>query len=306
MAVWYIKKSDEQNTFIRKIKQILNVIEVENKEGKIICKLLLNKQTKDKKINSIAKKLNDELYKNCIENVVLSNEFEDLDTFKKELYAENINILNGKILFKYLILDTIKYIYNNQNKKLEEGQISILVNDNTELNLEKIIDIAKQVKRLNIVTNNIQKFKKIEEYLYNEFGIMIRVSNNKKKDLLKSDIVINLDFPKESLKKYILPNKCIMINVNEEYEVEAKKFCGININYYKIKLPEDYKIEGFKNELVYESFIYNKTIDEVKKMIKRDKIKIDSLIGKNGNINKKEFMELSTWQKANTNVRLRN
>ena len=36
MAVWYIKKSDEQNTFIRKIKQILNVIEVENKEGKII------------------------------------------------------------------------------------------------------------------------------------------------------------------------------------------------------------------------------------------------------------------------------
>jgi len=294
MAVWYIKKSDEQNTFIRKIKQILNVIEVENKEGKIICKLLLNKQTKDKKINSIAKKLNDELYKNCIENVVLSNEFEDLDTFKKELYAENINILNGKILFKYLILDTIKYIYNNQNKKLEEGQISILVNDNTELNLENIIDIAKQVKRLNIVTNNIQKFKKIEEYLYNEFGIMIRVSNNKKKDLLKSDIVINLDFPKESLKKYILPNKCIMINVNEEYEVEAKKFCGININYYKIKLPEDYKIEGFKNELVYESFIYNKTIDEVKKMIKRDKIKIDSLIGKNGNINKNEFIELST------------
>lgn len=126
------------------------------------------------------------------------------------------------------------------------------------------------------------------------FGIMIRVSNNQKRDLLNSDIVINIDFPKEILKKYQLPNKCVLLNINEEYEMKIKKFCGININYYKIKIPEDCKMEGFKDELIYESYIHNKPIEEVKKMIKKDKIKINSLIGRNGNIDKNEFIKLST------------
>ena len=157
-----------------------------------------------------------------------------------------------------------------------------------------IIEIAKKVKRLNVVTNNIQKFKKVEEYLYNEFGIMIRVSNNPKKDLLNSDIIINIDFPKETLKKYQLPNKGILLNINEEYEMTTKKFCGININNYEISIPQEYKAEGFKEELIYESYIYNKPIVEVKKMLSKDKIRIKNLIGKNGIINKNEFMELNT------------
>lgn len=294
MSVWYIKQSEEQNTFIKKIKQILNVIEIENKDGKVFCNLPINEKTKDKKIIEISKKLNNELYKNCIEYVALSNKLERFETLKNELYAENINILDGRILFQYLTLDIIEYIYNEQNKKIEEGQISILVNDNTDLNLDNIIDIAKNVKRLNIVTNNIQKFKKLEEYLYNEFGIMIRVSNNQRKDLLNSDIIVNIDFPKEILKKYQLPNKGILLNINEDYEIKTKKFCGINVKYYDIELPEEYKLTGFKDEIIYESLIYNKPIEEAKNILSKDKIKIRNLIGKNGVINKNEFMKLST------------
>lgn len=294
MSVWYIKQNEERNVFIKKIKQIFNVVEIENKDGKVFCNLPINEKTKYKKIIAISKKLNNELYKNCIEYVVLSNKLEDVETLKNELYAENINILDGRILFQYLTLDIIEYIYSQQNKKLEEGQIAILVNDNTDLNLDKIIGIAKKVKRLNIVTNNIQKFKKLEEYLYNEFGIMIRVSNNQRKDLLNSDIIVNIDFPKEILKKYQLPNKGILLNINEDYEVKSKKFCGINIKYYEIELPEDYKVKDFRNDLIYESFICNKPIEEVKKMLSRDKIKIKNLIGKSGYINKNEFMELNT------------
>jgi len=248
MSVWYVEESKEQNKFIKKVKQILNIIEIKNKDGKVFCSLPINEKTKDKKVIAVAKKLNNELYKNSIEQVVLSNEFENLEVLKNELYFENVNILDGRILFQYLTLDIIEYIYSSQDKIVEEGQISILVNDNTELNLENIIDIAKRLKRLNIVTNNIQKFKKIEEYLYNEFGIMIRVSNNQKKDLLNSDIVINIDFPKEILKKYQLPNKCVLLNINEEYEIKSKKFNGININYYSINIPKDYKVENFRNE----------------------------------------------------------
>jgi len=306
MSVWYVEESKEQNKFIKKVKQILNIIEIKNKDGKVFCSLPINEKTKDKKVIAVAKKLNNELYKNSIEQVVLSNEFENLEVLKNELYFENVNILDGRILFQYLTLDIIEYIYSSQDKIVEEGQISILVNDNTELNLENIIDIAKRLKRLNIVTNNIQKFKKIEEYLYNEFGIMIRVSNNQKKDLLNSDIVINIDFPKEILKKYQLPNKCVLLNINEEYEIKSKKFNGININYYSINIPKDYKVENFRNELIYESFVYNKPIEEVKKILSKDKITINNLIGKNGVINKNEFIELNTWQNSNTNVRLRN
>jgi len=294
MSVWYIQESKEKNLFIKKIKQTLNAIGVENKNGRMFCLLPIDNKTKQKKIISIAKKLNKELYKNCIEYVVLSNNLENLEVLKNELYSENINILDGRILFQYLTLDIIEYIYKFQNKNIEEGQIAILVNDNTDLTLDNIIDIAKKVKTLNIVTNNIQKFKKIEEYLYNEFGIMIRVSNNQKRDLLNADIIINIDFPKETFKKYKLPNKCILLNINEEYEISTKKFCGININNYEIKIPGEYKIERIKNELIFESFIYNKTIEEAKKIIKEEKIEISNLLGKNGYINKNEFIELNT------------
>jgi len=138
------------------------------------------------------------------------------------------------------------------------------------------------------------------------YGIMIRISNNQKKDLINSDIIINIDFPKEILKKYILPNKCIFLNLNEPYDINLKKFCGININNYTLNIPKDYRVKGFRDELIYESFIYNKSIDCVKEQILKDNITIKELIGKNGVINKNEFMELITWQIANTNVILRN
>jgi len=126
------------------------------------------------------------------------------------------------------------------------------------------------------------------------YGIMIRISNNQKKDLINSDIIINIDFPKEILKKYILPNKCIFLNLNEPYDINLKKFCGININNYTLNIPKDYRVKGFRDELIYESFIYNKSIDCVKEQILKDNITIKELIGKNGVINKNEFMELIT------------
>jgi len=294
MSICYIKEYDEQNTILKKFKKIFNVIEIENIDEKIFYKLPIDRKTKDKKIRKISEKLNADLYRTCMENVVLSEHLEIIENLKNKLYHENINILDGRKLFQFLILDVVKYIYSNQNKQIEEGQISILVNDNTELNVETIIDIAKEVKRINIVTNNIKKFKIVEEYLYNEFGIMIRVSNNQKKDLLNSEIIINIDFPKENFKKYTISNKCILINLFEEFNIEIKKFQGINISYYKINMPQDYKINGFRDELIYESFLYNKPIEKVKRQIEMDNVNIKDLIGKNGIINKKEFMALIT------------
>ena len=69
--------------------------------------------------------------------------------------------------------------------KKEETTISILINDLTEIELENIKILAENYKNLNIVTNHIEKFKKLEDK-FMENGIMITIVNNKKKSLMKS------------------------------------------------------------------------------------------------------------------------
>ncbi len=169
----------------------------------------------------------------------------------------------------------------------------MLVNDCTDINREIIVHLAKSVKRLNIITNHINKFKKIEEYLYNEFGIILNVSNNKRKSLLKSEVIINLDFTEELINKYTIYEKAIIININDKIDIYSKRFNGININYYKITLPSEYKIKYFQNEILYESLIYGKNnYAEIIEMIERDKIGIDSLIGNNGSISENEITQI--------------
>lgn len=174
-------------------------------------------------------------------------------------------------------------------KKLNIGEITILINDFTDINIEVIIDVAKKVKRLNIVTNHIEKCKKIEEYLYNEFGVMLNVSNNKERSLLKSKIIINMDFPEELINKYRICDKAIILNIKDNVDLKRKRFNGINANYYKIKIPDKYRMKGFKSEIIYESLIYGKRYQEINEKIIKDNIKIEKLIGKNGPIIEKEI-----------------
>ncbi len=169
----------------------------------------------------------------------------------------------------------------------------MLINDFTQINVDIIIHIAKNIKRLNIVTNHINKCKKIEEYLYDEFGIMLNVSNNKRRSILKSELIINLDFPEELINNYRINDKAVIINIDDKVDIKSKRFNGININYFKIILPEKYKIEGFQNEVIYESLIYAKSnYKDISEKITNDKIAINKLIGNNGIISNKEINKL--------------
>jgi hypothetical protein len=144
------------------------------------------------------------------------------------------------------------------------------------------------------VTNYIEKCKIIEKYLYNEFGIILNISNNKRKSLIKSEFIINVDFPQELINKYRISDDAIMINISENIELDSKRFSGININYYKIQIPEKYKLDNFNDEIVYESLIYNKKYTDISKRIIKDKIKIKKLIGKNGFIMENEIKNVGT------------
>lgn len=165
------------------------------------------------------------------------------------------------------------------------------------MNKEIIIHIAKSIKRLNIITNHIEKCNKIQEYLYNEFGIMLNISNNKKRSLLKSEIIVNMDFPEELINKYRLYDDAIIININEKINLQSKRFNGININYYRINIPNEYKIQEFQDEIMYESLIYGKKYELINNKIIKDKIEINKLIGKYGTINKIEIKNVGIHDK---------
>ncbi len=290
-----------------KIKKLFNIVEFSEDKGKttIILPLFKSNIIKDKKIIKIAKKINRKLYDNNIENVVLSNYLEENEILKQKLYCQNINILDGRYLFYLLIPEIVDYILKRQKKKLENGEITLLINDFTENNARIITYIAQSVKRVNIVTNHSNKFKKLEEYLYNELGIILNITNNKNKSLANAGLIINIDFPEEIINKYEINSNAIIVNIFNEIKIRAKRFNGVNINYYKAYIPKKYKMEGFKDNLIYESSIYKYNYENARKDIITNKIKIKKLIGINGDISENEFcknLKYNTWQNQNCGV----
>lgn len=295
LNICYISETHETCDFVKriviKIKKIFNIVEFSEDNGKTTITLPLFKSNKirNKKIIKIAKRINKKLYDNNIENVVLSNYLEENEILKQKLYCQNINILDGRYLFYLLIPEIIEYILKRQKVKLQNGEVTLLINDFTQNNAKIITYIAQNVKRVNIVTNHSNKFKKIEDYLYNELGVILNITNNKSKSLSNANLIINIDFPEEIINKYEINSNAIIVNIFNEIKIRAKKFNGININYYKACIPKEYQIDGFQNNLVYESSIYKCSYENARKDIIANKIRIKKLVGINGDISENEF-----------------
>lgn len=286
MTLFFIEESKEKNKCKLKINNILNKIQEQKDGNKVFLSLpIKSEKIKEKKIKRLVK----QMQKYRIKTVVLSDNLFNLETLKNELYSININILDGKYLFKLLTEEVIKYICKKTKTDIEKMEISILTNDVNNTNNVIIIGLAEKVKMLNIITNHVSEFKTMEEYLLDEKGIVIKISNNYKTALKKTNIIINIDFVEEDINKYSLPSKCVIVNLNSEIKIKTKKFNGINIIDYNIIIPPKYKIEGYNNKFVYESNMLEKGYEVAKKQIQEDKIKIKNLIGKNGVINSKEF-----------------
>lgn len=216
MNIVYVSKAkniDEilspwQKKLPRSIKKriIKNKIFFEKQGENVECKVFFGEKTKDKVLENLGQNIKNTIIANEYKNIVLSDELKQNAIIKNSI--QELNILDGSWLFNYIITDTINYILlKKQSKEINKTEVSILVNKTTDTNIQNILNIAKEVKILNIVTDNIAVFKQIEEKLYNEFGIMIRVTNNKKRGLLKSDIIINLDFEEDEVSKYSIPSK---------------------------------------------------------------------------------------------------
>lgn len=236
----------------------------------------------------VLKKVDKILKIDVTKNVCVSEELKTKENFIKFLNERNINILDGRWLFKYLLTDVIDFLCLQLGIRQETQEISILTNEMNSLIFETIIKISEKVKNINILTKNTNLFKKLEEAVYEESGMLLRVTNDFKKSALKSNIILNLNFVQELLDKVNFSRNSIIVNVEKPLKINQKSFNGKIINFYHINLPKKYldnqeRFSRFDTTILYESYIYKKTLPKnIWKEIELDKIKIDSLEGIKG------------------------
>lgn len=273
--MYYIEETDK----LSRIDKIFKIIKIN--DNKII--LPINEETVSAKYQKkLAIKTNEILTKTNSNKIVVSNQIKKYDEYINFLNSCNIDIADGKWLYKIAILDILDYIVNNKNIKKEELEIAITTNYISDIEIENIKRIAFEYKRVNVITNHIEKLKKIEQNLYEEHGIMITVSNNKKKSLRKSEIIVNFDFPKELLNKYNIYEEAIIINVEGNMKITKKRFNGLVINDFEIEPKESSK---YSAKEIYESKFFKKqNFKYVREKMAKDNIKISELIGNNGKI----------------------
>ena len=274
MRTYYLEKMDKPKFSIRKYK-----IEEDN----FVVYADLNKE---KNVSKIIKAM----IKNDIDYVVLSNTLTENKNFINALNANNIKIFNGRWLEKYLIFEIIEYVINQKGIKKEESEIAITTNEITDLTIETIKILSKQYKKLIVVTNHIEKLRRVEKELYDNDGILIVVANNTKKSLLKPQIILNLDFNMQVLNKYKINENAIIINVEGDMKIRSKRFSGININNYEIVVGREENIwrenmSVFENKDLLEATLYIRdTFNNIRRKIMRNKVSIKELYGENGKI----------------------
>lgn len=289
------KINNKTKKIIYFFRNLFIIIGIEKLNNNIICYIPKNYiKIMNKFIAKIvSKKICNVLYDNNINNVVLSNKLKTNNIIINAIQSENIEILDGRELFKDLILKIIEYVLSLQNEDISKYEITLLTNDLSNNVINNIIYLSNKVKVLNVVTNNIKDYKKVEEKIYNKFGILIRITNNKRKSLANTKLIFNIDFPEEILNEYIIYDKAIIINICKKIKISSKKFNGINVNYYNIKLPIEYRdffskyniYRNFNENELYESILYN---DNGKDFFNRinniedNNVSILNLIGENG------------------------
>lgn len=278
--MYYIQETDKPS----KIFEFFNIIKVQ--DDKII--LPINEKIRSqKRAEKLAMKTKNMLRKSNCNKIIISKKVKEQEQYMNYLYTYNLDIVDGKWLFEVLSDKILDYAVNKKNLEKEDIQLSILVNDLSDIMLEKIKILIKQYKKVNIVTNHIEKFKKIEEQVLSKDGIMITVTNNKKKSIVKSKLILNVDFPEELINKYKIYDEAIIINIKQNVRIKSKRFNGICVNDYEIKFKKelDYdndKINKYNNKYIYEAQIYKKQpINDIMRKIDKDKVEIAKLIANN-------------------------
>ena len=277
--------------FIQKI--IIKFIEKTNKffivdideENKIF---VLPNIEKEKVYKNIVKKVKTIKTKRKTE-LVLSKEVK-----KYTRFLNGMKIRNGKTILVDSIDNILQKIIGEI--KIETIDLYILANSYTQTSVNFIKKISKKVKSVNLITNRVDKYKMIEEMLLEE-GIAISISNNKKKSLKNSKIIINLDFNNEDIKKYNINRNACIINIgNDTITNIIHGFEGVIIQNIDVIISNK---NFFESNNIYDKFEKIDLFETIKSQ-KMD-LEIEALYGLNGKISEKELLNV---RKILTNLKI--
>lgn len=281
--LYCIQETDKPNF----IFEMFHIIQL--REDKIILPITQDKIS-SQKARKLAQKTKRILDKTMSKKIVISEKIQGYEEYVNLLHSYSLEIIDGKWLFEVLSCKVLEFILEKKGLQKEETQISILVNDLSENMLCHIKTIAKEYKRVNIITNHIEKFRKIEKQILEQEGIMITVGNNKRKGLSKSKLILNVDFPSELMNQYYIYENAMIVNLRGNVKITKKRFNGSCINDYDISFAErdefDYdKHTKYKACEIYEAQMNKKQpFQELMKQIEKDKVEISRLIGKHGDV----------------------
>lgn len=220
-------------------------------------------------------------------DVVLSDLLLQNVTVVSVLQGLGYNILRGKWLYKFLCYDIVEKIACVRGKRISDLEVTVLSNEDSEINVENIKLLAKECRILNVVTENLNAFRYVEEFLFNEYGSVINVSTNKHKTCKYSDVVLNFDFSIAELRECNFKKGVVLVQFTKE---RFENRYGSTIVFYKLNFPAKYlnlfgEYGNYNREIFYESLLYYKTsFKNLRKILRKDGISIRYFVGCNGKL----------------------
>ena len=168
------------------------------------------------KINKKTLRKLDKIFKTDVtKNVCVCDELMRNKDFIEYLEEKELKVIDGRWLFKFMLLEITNYISAQTDRPLETLEISILTHENNNLISQSIRKLSDKVKNINVITMKVNKFKNLEHQLYEEKGLILNVTNNMKKATLKSNIIFNLDFSQEEFDKINFPRNAVIVNFEQ-------------------------------------------------------------------------------------------
>ena len=317
LNVGYVKQEKLPFQTMDRIKYFFGMVtSSEFEQGYVFCVPVFEKE---KKMEKVVQNLLKQIQKAKVDTIVFSNDLINSSFYsqiEKELKQKEYQILNGRRLMNYMNYDIFGYILNLQKTDIKKEELFFLINKDDSLDLQFLSKFVENCKMVNIVTNDLERFKKIQENLYEKENILISVSNNRSKSLKRAKYIFNVNMDQKDIEKYKINRNAMIVNFRENLRYNSNIFDGICVNYFQINLPDEYieqfdkniEIEEFDRTRLYESILMKKIEIEKKKavmlskselkkrknivmdMIYQDEIKVVGLIGNNGKIDEKEII----------------
>lgn len=279
--------------FLAKIKYYLNIITVKQVYNAYILILPLKSISENNRMKKCINNVQKIIKQYNIQTLVIEEKLKKNPVIGQMIQNEEkkVHILDGRGVMPYLVKEIFEFLLEKYNTKLEMEDLCICVKEYKPLYIDNILHLLHYCKNINIITKNIKQFQTLADKIEEKENIIITVTNNKKKSLKKSKLIVNFDFEEEELKKYTIFREAIILTINENGFYESSTYSGIQIRNVEIDTSEDIKeffskydlLEGCSLTTLYESLMNKEeNFEQIKSRMEADEIRIIKLYGKNG------------------------